>query len=172
MRRGGSGEAHIELLERFRSAMPAGALRSTFIVGFPGETETEFDALLQFVRAARFDHLGVFTYSHEERTQAHALADDVADSVKEERRDRLMELQRDIATQSNRDRIGRTVDVLVEGAHPETEHLLVGRTAGQALDVDGQVLINDGVAAPGDFVRVELTEVAGYDLVGRVVGGA
>jgi len=172
MRRGGSGETHLELLERFRVSMPNGALRSTFIVGFPGETDAEFDALLEFVRAARFDHLGVFTYSHEESTPAWGLTDDIPASVKEERRERLMEIQSGIAIQANQGRLGHTVDVLVEGAHAETEHLLVGRTPGQALDVDGQVLINDGQAAPGDFVRVELTEVAGYDLVGRIVGDA
>ena len=169
MRRGGSGEAHQALLERFRAAMPDGALRSTFIVGFPGETEEEFEALLDFVAQARFDHLGVFTYSHEESTPAHQVDDDVPAEVKEERRGRLMELQRGIAAEANERRVGRTVEVLVEGAHPETEHLLVGRTRGQALDVDGQVLINDGRAAAGSFATVELIEVAGYDLVGRIV---
>jgi ribosomal protein S12 methylthiotransferase len=169
MRRGGSGEAHLKLLDRFRAAMPDGALRSTFIVGFPGETDDEFEALLDFVATVRFDHLGVFTYSHEESTPAHRVEDDVPEELKEERRGRLMELQREIAAEANEHRVGRTVEVLVEGAHPETEHLLVGRTRGQALDVDGQVLINDGQAVPGSFVRVELTEVAGYDLVGRIV---
>ncbi|MCH7780454.1 MAG: 30S ribosomal protein S12 methylthiotransferase RimO [Acidobacteria bacterium] len=172
MRRGGSGETHLKLLDRFRAAMPDGALRSTFIVGFPGETEDEFTALLEFVDAARFDHLGVFTYSHEESTPAYTTVDDVPTEVKESRRDRLMELQRGIATAANEGRVGRTVEVLVEGAHAETEHLLVGRTRGQALDVDGQVLINDGQAAAGSFVRVELTDVAGYDLVGRITGAA
>ncbi len=172
MRRGGSGETHLKLLDRFRAAMPDGALRSTFIVGFPGETEEEFAALLEFVDAARFDHLGVFTYSHEESTPAYTTVDDVPTEVKESRRDRLMELQRGIATAANEGRVGRTVEVLVEGAHAETEHLLVGRTRGQALDVDGQVLINDGQAAAGSFVRVELTDVAGYDLVGRITGAA
>lgn len=172
MRRGGSGETHLKLLDRFRAAMPDGALRSTFIVGFPGETEDEFAALLEFVDAARFDHLGVFTYSHEESTPAYTTVDDVPTEVKESRRDRLMELQRGIATEANEGRVGRTVEVLVEGAHAETEHLLVGRTRGQALDVDGQVLINDGQAAAGSFVRVELTDVAGYDLVGRITGAA
>jgi ribosomal protein S12 methylthiotransferase len=172
MRRGGSARSHLELLGRFRAAMPDGTLRSTLIVGFPGETEREFETLLEFVGEARFDHLGVFTYSHEEHTSALALDDDVPAELKEERRDRVMELQGRLAAEANARRVGRTVEVLVEGAHPETEHLLVGRTAGQALDVDGQVLINDGRADPGSFARVELTEVAGYDLVGRIVGAA
>lgn len=172
MRRGGSARSHLELLGRFRDAMPDGALRSTFIVGFPGETEDEFAALLDFVGEARFDHLGVFTYSHEERTPAETMTDDVPEALKQERRGRLMELQMGLVLAANRKRVGRTTEVLIEGAHPETEHLLVGRTAGQALDVDGQVLINDGIAAPGTFARVELTDVAGYDLVGRIVGEA
>jgi ribosomal protein S12 methylthiotransferase len=172
MRRGGSAESHLELLSRFRRVMPEVTLRSTMIVGFPGETEAEFTALLDFVQEARFDHLGVFTYSHEEGTTAHGLTDDVPEAVKQERLDRLMTYQQRIAFDRNRGRIGRSEEVLVEGAHPETEHLLVGRMRGQAPDVDGQVLINDGTARPGEFVRVRLTDMAGYDLVGGVVGPA
>jgi len=172
MRRGGSADSHLALLDRFRAAMPHVVLRSTFIVGFPGETEEEFDALCDFVRRVRFDHLGVFSYSHEEGTSAHALDDDVPEQLKQERLDRLMTLQQEIAFENNRARIGRRVEVLVEGAHPETEHLLVGRTRGQAPDVDGQVLINDGSAVPGEFVSVELTAMAGYDLVGAIVDRA
>jgi ribosomal protein S12 methylthiotransferase len=171
MRRGGSAESHLRLLQRFRAAMPEGALRTTLIVGFPGETEQEFDALLAFVEAARFDHLGVFAYSHEEGTPAHDLADDVPAQVKEERRARLLTRQQAIVAERLARRVGRTAEVLVEGAHPETEHLLVGRLSTQAPDVDGTVLLNDGPEGvePGSFARVELTEVAGYDLVGRIV---
>ncbi len=172
MRRGGSGADHLRLLEKFRHAMPDAALRSTFIVGFPGETDEEFEALLEFVSAARFDHLGAFTYSHEEGTPAVSLTDDVPDEVKRERHDRLMELQQGIAFEHTRRMLGRTVTVLVEGSHPETEHLLVGRMSRQAPDVDGQVLINDGKATPGQFVNVELSETAGYDVVGGIVGPA
>ncbi len=172
MRRGGSAESHLRLLSRFREAMPDAALRTTLIVGFPGETEDEFEALLDFVREARFDHLGAFSYSHEDGTSAGLLADDVAETLKQERRDRLMACQQRIAVERNRERIGREVEVLVEGGHPETEHLLVGRMRSQALDVDGQVLLNDGAARPGEFVSVRLTEVAGYDLVGGIVGPA
>jgi ribosomal protein S12 methylthiotransferase len=168
MRRGGSAASHLRLLERFDGAMPEVAKRTTFIVGFPGETEQEFQALLDFVSAARFDHVGVFTYSHEEDTPSGAMSDDVPADVKDERRARLLELQQGIAFERNRGLIGRTVEVLMEGAHAETPHLLVGRMSTQALDVDGQVLVNDGVADPGTFVPVELTEAAGYDLVGRI----
>jgi ribosomal protein S12 methylthiotransferase len=172
MRRGGSAESHLELLGRFRRAMPDVAMRSTFIVGFPGETEEEFEALVAFLEEARFDHLGVFTYSHEEGTRAHRLADDVSDRVKQERRERLMTVQQRIAFEQNESRLGSTVEVLVEGAHPETEHLLVGRSSTQAPDVDGQILLNDGYAERGTFARVLLTETAGYDLVGRILGAA
>jgi len=172
MRRGGSGEGHLKLLQRFRDAMDDPMLRTTLIVGFPGETDEEFEHLLEFVRAARFDHLGVFTYSHEENTPAISMTDDVPQEIKEQRHDRLMACQQEIRFREHDSRLGQTWTVLVEGAHPETEHLLVGRGPGQAPDVDGQVLINDGVAAPGDFVRVELTERAGYDMVGRVLGPA
>jgi len=169
MRRGGSAVSHLRLLERFEAAMPEIAKRTTFIVGFPGETEEEFGTLLDFVREARFAHLGVFTYSHEDGTPSADLPDDVPAEVKDERRARLLELQQGIAFERNRGLVGRTVEVLVEGAHAETPHLLAGRMSTQALDVDGQVLINDGVVAPGTFAPVELTGMAAYDLVGRIV---
>lgn len=172
MRRGGSAETHLRLLSRFREAMPGAALRTTLIVGFPGETEDEFEALCDFVREARFDHLGVFTYSHEESTSAHALADDVPAEVKVARRDRIMTLQQDVVRERNERLVGRSVEAVVEGPHPETEHLLVARTSLQAPDVDGQILVNDGIAAPGAFVRIEITGTAGYDVVGRIVGAA
>jgi ribosomal protein S12 methylthiotransferase len=172
MRRGGSADSHLELLGRFRRVMPDAAMRSTFIVGFPGETEQEFEALVAFVEAARFDHLGVFTYSHEDGTSAHRLADDVPNRVKEDRRDRLMTVQQRIAFERNETRLGSTVEVLVEGAHPETDDLLVGRASTQAPDVDGQILLNDGYADAGTFARVLVTETAGYDLVGRILGAA
>jgi ribosomal protein S12 methylthiotransferase len=171
MRRGGSGERHLRLLDRFRRAMPNAALRSTFIVGFPGETQEEFTALKQFLRDAEFDHLGVFTYSHEEGTAAGGLDDDVPEEVKEQRRDEIMQLQQEIVGRRLAAKIGAVEEVLVEGLHPETDLLLIGRMATQAQDVDGQVLINDGVADAGSFVRVEIADVAGYDLVGGIVGG-
>ncbi len=172
MRRGGSADSHLRLLQRIRSLVPGVAIRTTFITGFPGETEDDVRQLEEFVDEARFDNLGVFTYSHEESTTAHALADDVPEALKAERRDRLMARQRRISTRLNRERVGRTETVLCEGACTETEHLLQGRLEGQAPEVDGRVLINDGEAQPGRFVRVEITEAHPYDLVGRAVGPA
>ena len=140
MRRGGSAESHLRLLDRFRAAMPEATLRTTLIVGFPGETDEEYRALLDFVGEARFDHLGVFVYSHEEETTARALADDVPPELKEERRAGLMEAQQAIVSEMNASRVGQVLEVLVEGPHPETEHLLVGRHRGQALAaLEGQM---------------------------------
>lgn len=172
MRRGGSAETHLRLLGSFRLAMPDVALRSTMIVGFPGETEQEFQTLLDFVRQVRFDHLGVFRYSHEEGTPAYALQDDVPAPTKARRFRQLMEAQQQIVLEHNQRLVGRRVQVLVEGAHGDTDLLLVGRMSTQAPDVDGQVLLNDGTARPGEFVQVELTGTAGYDLVGAIVGRA
>ncbi len=169
MRRGGSASGHLRLLERIRRFIPDVAIRSTVIVGFPGETETEFQELLDFIQEARFDHLGAFTYSHEDNTTAAALDDDVPAQVKEDRRGLVMAEQETIAMARNQKRVGSRLTVLCEGACTETEHLLQGRLEGQAPEVDGRVLIQEGVAAPGQFVQVEITEAHPFDLVGRVV---
>jgi ribosomal protein S12 methylthiotransferase len=169
MRRGGSASGHLRLLERIRRFIPGVAIRSTVIVGFPGETETEFQELLTFIRAARFDHLGAFTYSHEDHTTAAALDDDVPAQVKEDRRGLVMAEQEAIASARNGDRVGSRLTVLCEGTCLETEYLLQGRLEGQAPEVDGRVLIQEGIAKPGQFVQVEITEAHPYDLVGRVV---
>jgi ribosomal protein S12 methylthiotransferase len=157
------------MVERVREKVPGVAFRTSFIVGFPGETEAEFEELQRFVEQARFDHLGVFTYSHEEGTTAHALADDVPARTKQARRRKLMSLQKKIATKRNRSRRGQRFEVLVEGPHPESEWLLEGRLASQAPEIDGSVILNDGRADPGTFVTCEVTEAHAYDLVARIV---
>ena len=157
------------MVERVRERVPGVAFRTSFIVGFPGETEAEFEELQRFVEQARFDHLGVFTYSHEEGTTAHALADDVPARTKQARRRKLMSLQKKIATKRNRSRRGQRFEVLVEGPHPESEWLLEGRLASQAPEIDGSVILNDGRADPGTFVTCEVTEAHAYDLVARIV---
>jgi ribosomal protein S12 methylthiotransferase len=169
MRRGGSADAHLRLLDRIRARVPGVSLRSTVIVGFPGETEADFEELLEFTDRARFDHLGVFTYSHEDRTGAFELDDDVPAAVKEERRGEIMRRQEILSRQLNAARVGGTFTVLCEGAAEETEHLLQGRLEGQAPEVDGRVLINDGTTGPGEFVRVRITKAHPFDLVGRIV---
>jgi ribosomal protein S12 methylthiotransferase len=157
------------MVERVRARVPGVAFRTSLIVGFPGETPADFEELLAFVKAAEFDHLGVFTYSDEEDTASFDLPDRVPARVKEGRRQRLMAAQRSISAARNRRRIGERVEVLVEGEHPETELLLRGRLATQAPEIDGCVLINDGSAPQGAFVRCEITEAHPYDLVARMV---
>jgi ribosomal protein S12 methylthiotransferase len=157
------------MVERIRERVPGAALRTSFIVGFPGETEADFETLLRFVEAARFDNVGVFTYSDEESTSSFDLPDRVPARVKQARRRRLMSLQKRISARKNRARVGERVTVLVEGTHPDTDLLLRGRTASQAPEIDGQVIVNDGAAAPGTFVTCEVTEAHPYDLVARIV---
>jgi ribosomal protein S12 methylthiotransferase len=157
------------MVERVRARVPGVAFRTSFIVGFPGETEAEFQELLAFVRAAEFDHLGVFTYSDEEGTTAYPLAGRVPARTKEARRKKLLALQSRLSARRNRGRVGERVEVLVEGTHPDTDLLLRGRLATQAPEVDGSVMINDGTAEPGTFVTCEITEAHPYDLVARVV---
>jgi len=156
------------LVERIRAALPGVALRTAFIVGFPGETENDFEKLLEFVELARFDHVGVFKYSDEEGTEAHGFPERVPQRVKERRRRRLMALQRRISRSRNEQRVGERVEVLVEGTHPETDFLLQGRLATQAPEIDGAVLINDETAPAGTFVMVRVTEAHPYDLVGHI----
>jgi ribosomal protein S12 methylthiotransferase len=160
------------LVERMREKVPGLALRTSFIVGFPGETEQDFESLLDFVRAAEFDSVGVFTYSDEEGTSSHDLPGRVPARTKRSRRSRLMALQQRIAARRNRARVGERLEVLIEGPHPESDWLLRGRLARQAPEIDGSVIVNDGAARGGDFVTCEITEAHAYDLVGRIVGHA
>ncbi|MEE9293215.1 MAG: 30S ribosomal protein S12 methylthiotransferase RimO [Acidobacteriota bacterium] len=171
MRRGGSGEGHLRLLEDLRRGVPDISLRSTFIVGFPGETESAFETLCAFVHEARLDHLGVFTYSEEKGTPAAALADDVPEEVKEARRSRLLEIQEREAGERNVGRIGNEVRVMIDGQHEESDLLLCGRTEGQAPEIDGRVVLTDAPRAlsAGDFVKARIDEVHGYELFGAAL---
>lgn len=169
MKRGGGGDAFLRLIERARAAVPGLAVRSAFIVGFPGETRSHFLHLIDFVQEARMDHVGVFTYSREEGTGAHTLGDPVDRRTKARRRDALMEVQQGIALAKSQALVGKKVQVMVDGVCEETEHLLQGRMATQAPEIDGRVLINDGFAKPGSVVRVKVEQVGPYDLVGGIV---
>jgi ribosomal protein S12 methylthiotransferase len=160
------------MIERIRARVPGVAIRTSFIVGFPGETDADFQELLEFIEAAQFDNVGVFTFSDEEGTTSFDLADRVAPAVKEKRRRRLMAAQKKIATRRGRRRIGERFEVLVEGTHPESDLLLRGRSAAQAPEIDGMIVIADGVAEPGTFVTCEVTQAHPYDLVTRIVDGA
>ncbi len=172
MRRGGRAERYLRLLARARELAPDLFLRTTFIVGFPGEREEHFHHLVDFVRAGRFDHLGAFVYSPEPGTPGAELPGRVPRGKAERRHQRLLEVQRPIALERRRALVGRTLEVLVEGACDESEHLLQGRHHGMAPDIDGRILINDGQAPAASFAEVEITEAHADDLVGRIVGPA
>ncbi len=152
-------------LAALRTAMPDVALRTTLIVGFPGETESEFSTLVDFVREARFDRFGAFTYSLESGTAAEALGDDVPAEVKEARYDEIMTLQQDISLQRNQELVGKRLTVLLEGTG---ENLTVGRSYRDAPEIDGLVLVPE-VVELHRLVTVEITEALPYDLSGRIV---
>ncbi len=160
-----------ELLARIRSAPRRIHVRTTLMTGFPGETPARFEELCSFVAGADLDHAGVFGFSPERGVRASRLADSVPAEEAERRRDRLMRIQSGVSLRRKRALVGRVEPVLVEGVCPETDLLLVGRTAGMAPDVDGRVLINKGRAAEGCIVPVRMTEAHPYDLVGEVVEG-
>jgi len=172
MRRGGGAASFRAMIDRMRERVPEIAIRTTFIVGFPGEGEEEFRELCEFVRRVEFDNLGAFTYSPEPGSGAEPLGDPVPSSEKQRRRDFLLSLQRPIARKKNRNLVGRTVEAIIEGPCEETEHLLEGRLRSQAPEIDGRLLINDIDRRPvraGEIVRVEIGETFDYDLVGRIV---
>jgi ribosomal protein S12 methylthiotransferase len=172
MRRGGDAASYRAMIARMRERVPDIAIRTTFIVGFPGEGEPEFRELCEFAREIEFDNLGAFTYSPEPGSGAEALGDPVPADEKERRRDFLLSLQRPIARRKARALAGRTVEAIVEGECEETEHLLEGRLRSQAPEIDGRLLINDAGdrdVKPGEIVRVEITKTYDYDLVGRIV---
>ena len=169
MGRGGHGETPWQLIERIRSKSSGISLRTTVMVGFPGETESRFRELCAFIRMACFDHLGAFAYSAEEGTAAARLKGPVKRSVAEERLDRIMRIQAKISEKNNRAKVGQVVPVLIEGESPETALLLKGRMRTMAPEVDGQVLINRGWARVGDIVPVRINEAYSYDLVGEIL---
>jgi ribosomal protein S12 methylthiotransferase len=169
MNRRVTGEVIHQKIEKLRQKIPGIVLRTSVIVGFPGETQEDFEYLIEGIKKARFNHLGVFKYSDEEGTPAVRLKDKVSQEIIDERFEQIYEVQREIARELNQAYLGKVIEVLVEGQHEETELLLQGRHAGQAPDIDGKVIINDGLAKAGEIVKVEITEVLDYDLVGRIV---
>src|ERR1043165_5119677 len=173
MKRGGNRASLERLMERVRKGAPGIAVRTTFITGFPGETENDFNELLTFVRNVEFDRMGVFTYSDEEGTPAFNLTHKVDPKIAKRRRDQLMKAQSKIAKRKHNAMIGQTVRAMFEGEANESELLWQGRLETQAPDIDGCVLINDApesfVPQPGQMVDVLITEAQEYDLVGRIV---
>ncbi len=172
MRRGGNRQLLEKLLSRARQFVPDITLRTTFIVGFPGETDEDFQELMQFVRDIEFDRVGVFTYSDEEGTHGYELDDKVNARVMRSRRAKLMREQARISKRRNKALIGKRFSALLEGVSEESELLLQARMESQAPEVDGHVLINDAPggfdAQRGEFIEIEITEAHEYDLVARV----
>ena len=168
MKRGTTQEKTTKLLTKFREAVPEMAIRTTLIVGYPGETEEDFQALKEFVKAMRFDRLGCFTYSHEENTTAYELADDVPEEVKLQRANEIMELQSQISWELNQAKVGKVFRCLIDR---KEGNYFVGRTEYDSPDVDNEVLIDakKHYVKIGDFTDVKITEAADYDLYGEPI---
>src|SRR5580692_9668058 len=176
MKRGSNGDAFLQLLARMRATIPGVALRTSFIVGFPGETEADFRELCDFVKAAEFDWMGVFAYSDVENAASHALGAKVDAETIAERRDTLMKLQRKISARRLRRFVGQTLTALVEGPARDQEFVWEARLEGMAPEIDGKLYLTDiqpqpdgAPARTGDMASVEITKSLDYDLVGRVV---
>ena len=168
MKRGTTQEKTTKLLTKFREAVPEMAIRTTLIVGYPGETEEDFQKLKDFVKAMRFDRLGCFTYSHEENTTAYELTDDIPEEVKLQRANEIMELQSQISWELNQEKVGKTFRCLIDR---KEGNYFVGRTEYDSPDVDNEVLIDakKHYVKIGDFTDVKIIEAADYDLYGEPI---
>lgn len=169
MARAKSGEQVKDVLNRIRKAIPEATIRTTLIVGFPGETEENFQELMDYVREFEFDYAGVFKYSREEDTVAYNLPNQVPEEIKEKRYAELVNLQSEIAERKNRRLLGEEIEVMIDGVSSESEYLLQGRIKRQALEIDGKVLTTDGTAKPGEIVKVKFEQNFEYDFVGPIV---
>jgi len=173
MKRGGGAELFLRSIGKMRRAIPGLTLRSSFIVGFPGETENEFEELCEFVREAQFDWMGAFGYSDQEGADAHGLNKKLSSPEIERRRKHLMGIQRQISKKKKRALVGQEFDLLLEGTSEETDLLMEGRTAMHAPEIDGKVFVNDFPEdmepEPGEFYRCEITKAHDYDLVARIL---
>jgi ribosomal protein S12 methylthiotransferase len=172
MKRGASGDIFLKLLERIRRTIPGVALRTSFIVGFPGETEADFEELCQFVQAAKFDNMGVFSYSDEDTSASYELSDKVDGRTIHNRKRHLMAIQRKISRARNKALVDSEVPVLVSGLSQETDLLWEGRMPTQAPDIDGVVMINDFEGSepkPGEIRRLRITEAHDYDVLGTLL---
>ncbi|WP_321529721.1 30S ribosomal protein S12 methylthiotransferase RimO [uncultured Desulfuromonas sp.] len=159
-----------QLISRLRERIPGMTLRTSFIVGFPGETDAQYQQLLEFVEEGHFDRVGVFRYSREEGTAAAKLDQQVDETIKKRRLDKLMKAQSRVSFRKHRPLVGKVVPVLIEGYSEETELLLQGRSPSQAPDIDGLVYVTSGQADVGDIVDLKITDTTEYDLIGEMVG--
>lgn len=169
MRRPMTYEGYIKLVEQFREAAPDVSIRTTFIVGFPGETKEQFGTLERFIEEAQFERVGVFEFSTEDGTPSALIEPKVPFRVKRLRKDSLMKRQQPISLARNRRWIGRELEVLIEGRHPKDPSLAVGRSFRDAIEIDGQVFVKNCDAVPGTFITAKITEAQPYDLIGEEV---
>lgn len=172
MHRATSREDIIKTLNTLRKEIPNITIRTSLIVGFPGETDAQFEELSTFIQQYPIDNIGIFSYSQEPGSRAAAYPDQIPEEVKKERHDRLVKVQQKMVQKNNKKWIGKKLTCVVEGYHPESNLLMCARHSGQCPDIDAQVIINDGrkVKAFGKRYTVEITDIAGYDLIGRVIG--
>jgi ribosomal protein S12 methylthiotransferase len=169
MNRRYTGDNLLQIVEKARNIVPDIALRTTFLVGFPGESEQDFLEIESFIRKIKLEHVGVFPYANEEGAPSEKFAGQVPEAEKLRRREHILAVQRELSAENQKKYIGRLEPVLIEGVSAETDLLLEGRTRFQAPEVDGCIYINDGIANPGDIVNVRVTETQVYDLVGGIV---
>ncbi len=173
MKRGGGADVFMKSIEKMRRTVPDLTLRTSFIVGFPGETEKEFEELCDFVREAQLDWMGAFAYSDQEGAKAFGLEQKLSTREIERRRKHLMGIQRQISKEKKKKLVGREFDLVLEGESEETELLLEGRTAMHAPEIDGKVFVNDFPEdmepQPGKFYRCQITESHDYDLVAKII---
>jgi ribosomal protein S12 methylthiotransferase len=173
MKRGGGADVFLRSIAKMRRAVPDLTLRTSFIVGFPGETEKEFEELCEFIREAQFDWMGTFAYSDQQGAAAYELEKKLSPREIERRRRRLMAIQRQISKKKKKALVGREFDLLLEGESEESDLLLEGRTAMHAPEIDGKVLINDfpeqAMPQPGQFYRCQITQAHDYDLVAKII---
>lgn len=169
MNRLGTKDSITALVERMRQRIPGVTFRTAFIVGFPGETKPAYSELKRYIKEMEFDRVAIFLYSDEEGTPAFDMERKVDRRVMEDRRAELLSVQESICERKSREKVGTTMEVLVEGVSEETDLLLEARHEGMAPEIDGVVYINDGTANPGDLVKVEITEASTYDLVGHII---
>lgn len=169
MGRAKSGDYIRSILGRIRGRIPDATIRTTVIVGFPGETEENFEELKKFIKEFEFDYVGVFKYSREEDTVAYDLPNQIPEEIKEKRWSELLNIQGEIVERKNERFIGETVDVIIDGVSTESEYMLEGRMRSQALEIDGKVLTSDGTANVGDIVKVKLEQNFQYDFIGPII---
>lgn len=171
MRRKTNREQIISIIDKLRDRLPGVIIRTSLMVGFPGETEEQFEELVDFIRDYPLDNIGIFKYSREEESSSAKMEGHISEEVKQARYEKLAKAQMKLVKKRNKAYIGKRLKVVVEGYHPESDFLMRGRFYGQCPEIDGQVIINDGrnVTAFGAFYEVEITDIADYDLIGRVI---